>query len=196
MIGLMFFLGHIILFVVIIFCTRFIKSGIKRCISIIVAFFIIHFVLFFENFLEIFVTPIYCKLHNNEPIIVYATPQEWREKSTKNIIINKISDNESVIAPYNYNFNYNDSMSFNNEKYELFAVSMIDPRYALYSSENKREIFNKIEMVYYDVKKDVLIIGKSRYLVYYKSFLAPHNYIEECENRVFDDLDKALSNYQ
>lgn len=51
-------------------------------------------------------------------------------------------------------------------------------------------------MVYYDVKKDILIIGKSRYLVYYKSFLAPHNYIEECENSVFDDLDKALSNYQ
>ena len=196
MIGLMFFLGHIILFVVIIFCTRFIKSGIKRCISIIAAFFIIHFVLFFENFLEIFVTPIYCKLHNNEPITVYATPQEWREKSTKDIIINKISDNESVIAPYNYNFNYNDRMSFNNEKNELFAVSMIDPRYALYSSENKREIFNKIEMVYYDVKKDILIIGKSRYLVYYKSFLAPHNYIKECENSVFDDLDKALSNYQ
>ena len=196
MIGLMFFLGHIILFVVIIFCTRFIKSGIKRCISIILVFFIIHFALFFENFLEIFVTPIYCKLHNNEPITVYTTPQEWRETSTKDIIINKISDNESVIAPYNYNFNYNDRMSFNNEKYELFAVSMIDPRYALYSSENKREIFNKIEMVYYDVKKDVLIIGKSRYLVYYKSFLAPHNYIKECENSVFDDLDKALSNYQ
>lgn len=196
MIGLMFFLGHIILFVVIIFCTRFIKPGIKRCISIIVAFFIIHFALFFENFLEIFVTPIYCKLHNNDPITVYATPQEWREKLTKDIIINKISDNESMIAPYNYNFNYNDRMSFNNEKYELFAVSTIDPRYALYSSENKREIFNKIEMVYYDVKKDVLIIGKSRYLVYYKSFLAPHNYIEECENSVFDDLDKALSNYQ
>ena len=188
--------GYIILFCIIIAYTKRIKHRKKKYIVTAIIFLVIHFTLFFDHFLEIFVTPIYCKLHNNEPITVYTTPQEWRETSTKDIIINKISDNKSVIAPYNYNFNYNDSMSFNNEKYELFAVSMIDPRYALYSSENKREIFNKIEMVYYDVKKDVLIIGKSRYLVYYKSFLSPHNYIEECENSGFDDLDKALSNYQ
>ena len=120
MIGLMFFLGHIILFVVIIFCTRFIKSGIKRCISIILVFFIIHFALFFENFLEIFVTPIYCKLHSNEPVTVYTSPEEWRNKIALDINIKQISGSPNSINPDDFNFYYNKTLEFNKKTYQLF----------------------------------------------------------------------------
>ena len=132
MIGLMFFLGHIILFVVIIFCTRFIKSGIKRCISIIVAFFIIHFSLFFENFLEIFVTPVYCKLHSNEPVTVYTSPEEWRNKMALDINIKQISGSPISINPDDFNFYYNKTLEFNEKTYQLFSVKILSIKYIYY----------------------------------------------------------------
>ena len=196
MIGLMFFLGHIILFVVIIFCTRFIKPGIKRCISIIVAFFIIHFSLFFENFLEIFVTPVYCKLHSNEPVTVYTSPEEWRNKIALDINIKQISGSPNSINPDDFSFYYYRNLEFNDKKYELFAVKNQRPNIVIYHEPRSSNVFRKEEYIYYDIIRNMVLIGKNRYSVFYESLLFHRDYIEECKNIFFDDLNESLNNYR
>ena len=195
MIGLMFFLGHIILFVVIIFCTRFIKSSIKRCISIILVFFIIHFALFLENFLEIFVTPVYCKLHSNEPVTVYTSQEEWRNKIALDIKIKQISGSPNSINPDDFSFYYYRNLEFNDKKYELFAVKNQRPNIVIYHEPRSSNIFRKEEYIYYDIIRNMVLIGKNRYSVFYESLLFHMDYTESCENVFFNDLDDSLNNY-
>ena len=188
--------GYIILFCIIVAYTRRIKPRKKKYIVTILIFITSHFILAFEHFLAIFVTPVYCKLHSNEPVTIYTSPEEWKNKVALDIEIKQISGSSNSINPEDFNFYYLENLDFNDKKYELFAVKNQRPNIAIYYEPRSSNMFRKEEYIYYDVIRNMVLIGKNSYDVFYESFLFPMDYIESCENIFFNDLDEALNNYR
>ncbi len=188
--------GYIILFCIIVAYTKRIKPRKKKYIMTIVIFLTSHFILVFEHFLEIFVTPIYCKLHSNEPVTVYTSPEEWRNKIALDINIKQISGSPNSINPDDFSFYYYRNLEFNDKKYELFAVKNQRPNIVIYHEPRSSNIFRKEEYIYYDIIRNMVLIGKNRYSVFYESLLFHRDYIEECKNIFFDDLNESLNNYR
>lgn len=188
--------GYIILFCIIVAYTRRIKSRTKKYIVTILIFITSHFILAFEHFLGIFVTPIYCKLHSNEPVTVYTSSEEWKNKVALDIEIKQISGSPNSINPEDFNFYYLENLDFNDKKYNLFSVENKRPNIAIYNEPIPSNMFRKREYIYYDVIRNMVLIGKNSYYVFYESFLFPMDYIESCEDNLFNDLDEALNNYR
>lgn len=140
--------GYIILFCIIVAYTKRIKPRKKKYIVTIVIFLTSHFILVFEHFLEIFVTPIYCKLHSNEPVTVYTSPEEWRNKIALDINIKQISGSPNSINPDDFNFYYNKTLEFNKKTYQLFPVKKIGSLILSFITKKTSQTYSKKKNIY------------------------------------------------
>ena len=146
--------GYIILFCIIVAYTKRIKPRKNKYIVTIVIFLTSHFILVFEHFLEIFVTPVYCKLHSNEPVTVYTSPEEWKNKMALDINIKQISGSPISINPDDFNFYYNKTLEFNKKTYQLFPVKNSKPNIIIYNKKTS-QIYSKKKNIYITILLEI-----------------------------------------
>ena len=72
------------------------------------------------------------QIYSNEPVTVYTSPEEWKNKIALDINIKKISGNPNSINPDDFNFYYNKTLEFNEKTYQLFSVKILSIKYIYY----------------------------------------------------------------